>query len=297
MPIYLDSELPHAVVSANSHYYKQPTPISYIDRTLMHHNLIYVINGSWAINENGVNYELKGGDILLLRAGLRHYTSRPCGAGTKTFCVHIDNLDGDNERNQNKIVLPTHIHTKSADIKKLFENITTVFWSTVPYKEKRLNALVDLLICQIAGEVEKASETPPPTRSSLQDDISIVNAATEIITSKPYVRYRADECSKMLLISERKLSDATRSVTGMTFSAYEQNLKLEMIALMLTTEPDRSIQELAESYAFYDQFHLSKAFKKKYGCPPTQYRKKFAGGTENEDTKDAEKADGPKVSD
>ena len=48
--------------------------------------------------------------------------------------------------------------------------------------------------------------------------------------------------------------------------------KLEMVRQFLLTQPDTKLREAAINYGFCDEFHLSKAFKKKYGYPPSKLR-------------------------
>mgnify|MGYP006287730717 CR=1 FL=1 len=52
------------------------------------------------------------------------------------------------------------------------------------------------------------------------------------------------------------------------FTAY----RISAIAYRLETE-DVPLHELAEDYGFYDEFHLSRVFKRYIGVPPSEYRK------------------------
>ena len=45
-----------------------------------------------------------------------------------------------------------------------------------------------------------------------------------------------------------------------------------MVATQLRVEPDIKLSEIAATFAFYDEFHLNRAFKQKYGLSPTQYK-------------------------
>lgn len=77
MAIGFNLAQPHRVVAANSHYYKTPTEVLYIDRVLPYHDLIYLVDGGWMSQKNGVDYPLEKGDVLLLAAGRHHYTRLP----------------------------------------------------------------------------------------------------------------------------------------------------------------------------------------------------------------------------
>ena len=60
--------------------------------------------------------------------------------------------------------------------------------------------------------------------------------------------------------------------TGLSFSKYQTTRKLVMVASQLGVEPDIKLSEIAATFAFYDEFHLSRAFKQKCGQSPTQYK-------------------------
>ena len=38
-------------------------------------------------------------------------------------------------------------------------------------------------------------------------------------------------------------------------------------------EPDLKLHEISAAFGFHDEFHMSKAFKQKYGISPQEYRK------------------------
>ena len=52
--------------------------------------------------------------------------------------------------------------------------------------------------------------------------------------------------------------------------------KLEMVASQLEVDPDVRLAEIADLFGFYDEFHLSRSFKQKYGLSPSQYKSALA---------------------
>jgi AraC-like DNA-binding protein len=54
---------------------------------------------------------------------------------------------------------------------------------------------------------------------------------------------------------------------------YFASFRIASIAFRLETD-DTPLQELAEQYGFYDEFHMSRVFKKHVGEPPGEYRKR-----------------------
>ena len=78
----------------------------------------------------------------------------------------------------------------------------------------------------------------------------------------------------MLYVSTKTLDKSMFQKVGMSFHAYQKERKLEMAASLLKTEPDMQLREIASMLGFYDEFHLSKSFKQKYGVSPREYRGK-----------------------
>ena len=268
MTFSIDLSQPHRVVSANAHTYTVPTEALYIDRTLVYHDFIYLIDGEWlfseTVSDKEVNYLLKPGDMLILPAGNHHYTRLPCKAGTRTFCIHISRESKDMAYDcPQNIVIPSHRSCQSnRQVYGLFKEIVDTFWSDNPHKELQLSALFTLLICQLSA-MQQPEEYPAE-----------VSGAIRLIHEAPHKTFSAEELAAQLNTGSRKLAQLFRDATGESLRSYQQNRKLEMIALQLQIEPDIRLKELAATFGFYDEFYLSKQFKKKYGISPAQYKQK-----------------------
>ena len=261
MSIHVNLSAPHHVVAANAHFYKTPTEERYIDRTLPHHDLIYLVEGSWSITENEQEYPLGKDDCLLLSAGRHHYTRFPCAPGTRTFCIHVsgelDHQTSDNE----SIQLPTLIHAhNNPKIKKYFGEIVTAYWGKSEYKEKQLSALLDLLFLELCSLTEAKQSS------------DLAEQAIAILTAAPHIHYTCKEMAEMLYVSTKTLDKSMLHRTGLSFHAYARERKLEMAASLLVTEPELQLREIANALGFYDEFHLSKSFKQKYRVSPREYR-------------------------
>ena len=57
-----------------------------------------------------------------------------------------------------------------------------------------------------------------------------------------------------------------------TFYAWQMEQKLEAVCQSLHNHPDITLKEIAVNFGFCDEFHLSRAFKKKYGVSPKYMR-------------------------
>lgn len=73
--------------------------------------------------------------------------------------------------------------------------------------------------------------------------------------------------------NETYLADAIREATGETFSAYISTLRLQYALELFETQPDISLDSVAvdTGYGSYSPFY--RAFIKKYGITPSEYRK------------------------
>ena len=263
---YLNIQAPQReVVLANAHYYKNATSPLYLNRTLKYHDLIYLVDGSWTFTEDNKDYTLQKNDILLLSANHHHYTRLPCSPQTRTFCLHVSNEEGDSEDNSEALSFPKQMNMGNTPaIRKYFEKIVETFWSGDPYKAERMNAIFRLMMLDIA-EATAASE---------QSRANLLGSINHFISNNAYKRLTLQDVADQFSIAPKTVDNLLSTPMGMSFAKSQTHHKLEMIASLLEVEPDIRLSEVAELYGFCDEFHLSKAFKSKYGISPNQYKMK-----------------------
>jgi AraC-like DNA-binding protein len=261
---YLNAQSSHRqIVLANSHYYRNSTNPLYIDRTLQYHDIIYLVDGSWLFTEEEQDYHLKKDDVLLLSAEHHHYTRLPCTPKTRTFCIHVSNEPGDIDAHSSTLSLPKHIHVgNNPSIKKYFEKIVATFWSNNPHKQERMMALFHLMALDLA-DIHENTEQPLST---------LMCSINHFIANNAYKRLTAKEVADQFSLSAKTVEHVLQTNTGMSFAKYQMQRKLEMVASLIDVEPDMRLSEMAELFGFCDEFHLSHAFKRKYGVSPTKYK-------------------------
>ena len=261
--IHLDLNANRSLVAANTHYYKEPTEELYINRVLEYHDIIFMVAGGWNMTESDREYPLIKNDVVLLAAGRHHYTKYPCQPGTKTFCIHVSVAPGDDPDNSSSISLPTLIHIRNPQqIQQYFSKLVSTYWSEDPYKEKKIEAFLSLLLLELYDE----------SREQMKSKENLAEQAIRIINDSPHYRYKTKEMADLLFVSPKTLNNAMHKKVGMPFYAYEKQQKLKMVALQLKMEPEWKLSQIATAYGFYDEFHMSKAFKQKYGVSPSDYR-------------------------
>ncbi len=84
-----------------------------------------------------------------------------------------------------------------------------------------------------------------------------------------------DEVAAYVHLSRAYLSMLFKKEVGQNFSTYLQEIRLEA-ARELMGGRDISVQEIADRTGFFDASHLSRTFKARYGCSPTEYRKEIS---------------------
>jgi len=254
----------HQVAAANSHYYEKPTEPLYLNRTLQYHDLIYLCEGQWMITENEIDYQLQKDDVLLLAAGHHHYTRLPCAPGTRTMCIHITCEEGDLQDSGNIVTLPEHIQIRNySGARRIFEKIISVYWSERSHKQEHLSTLVHQLLLELLDVTENISQSTD----------NLAEEMIEQVHSMPHKRFTTQEMAQKYHVSTKTIDSVMTRATGLSFAKYQTNRKLEMVAAQLRVEPDVKLSEIAATFAFYDEFHLSRAFKQKYGISPSQYKK------------------------
>lgn len=240
------------------------------DRIMSEHDLVYIIEGNWEIYQNEIAYKLQADDVIFLHAAQHHYGLCPCDPNTKTMFIHVNNDMEDcfipvdaNKKNLSQFIINTVIHCQNNySVKKLFQEIISVFWSGMSTKESKISALFQLLLCELF-ECSK-------NNNFFESDIS--EKVIQIIHSNPQRFFTSKELADKLFVSGRTLRNNFIKYHNQTLYQYQIDTKLQKACLFLLDYPKMKLHEIADNLGFYDEFHFSKAFKKKYGLSPTKFK-------------------------
>lgn len=256
------------VLDANFNLHK--TGELHPDRVLGFHDIVYILEGGWEIGQDGSRYVLEQGDVIFLHAGRHHYGVEGYLPGARTMYLHIGRsfedavadarpapLPGD------RLALPVVVKSRgSAAVRSLFEDIIHTYWCDRENKGIKLAALVDLLLY----ELSEAGETGKDTAGGL------VEGMLYHIRMTPDKIFTLSELSESLHVCSRNLTDKFRKATGKSVHQYQIDLKLAMARMLIRDNPGRPFKEVACNLGFYDEFHFSRLFKRKYGFSPSGLR-------------------------
>ena len=256
------------VESAGHCYFRIPSV--HPDRVMRYHDLIYLMDGEWTICQGSESFTMRPGQILILHAGQHHFGAEPCRAGTRTMYVHVsdggDRILHDAGGTEEPGALPSLIDCgDNTRIRRLFTDLIYYRSARSGNRDTVCSATAQLLFCELSDIVH-----------GRESSSRVVYRTIRYIQDNPGRFLREDELSEHLAVSGRTLRDRFRAATGVTPYRYQMDLKLHAVAGMLVSFPEMTLRELALNYGFFDEFHLSKAFKRQYGISPAEYRKRSA---------------------
>lgn len=237
-------------------------PMVHPDRILPYHDFLYIIDGDWEIWEEENVYSLHSDDLLILEAGKHHYGLKPCSPGNRHMYIHAAGGMGVEGSTLKEFKSLIHCQNNSR-VKQLFEEILSVMWSEDELKDMKLELLFKLFLCEILKQQEQTDRSK----------VNIVEQAVSLMQTTPQTFFTSTEMADKFFVCERTLNNLFRKTYNMTFSGYQMDRKLEMVRQYLQMHPESKLDEAAKNFGFCDEFHLGKAYKKKYGVSPKRHIK------------------------
>lgn len=273
--VYLEKRNLHTVTVGN--YVTSVNGMIHPDRIMAEHDFLYMLDGEMEVWEDRTPYVLKNDDLLILAAGRHHYGKKMCTARNRHMYIHAMPSYAEGISNSSTVpptqmdslfLCPSLVHCAAApQIRQNIQEIIFVLLSHSLERDNRLSLLFSMLLCELS-ELTLTTElqtTPDP----------MVDSIMRRIHSTPQHFFSAQEIASDYHICSRTINNHFVKSCGKTFSAFQMDTKLQMVQQFLLEQPYTKLFEVAVNYGFYDEFHLSKAFRKKYGISPSQYRQRY----------------------
>jgi AraC-like DNA-binding protein len=253
-----------------------------------HHDFIEIVfitkgRGVQVISSN--EYEVSEGDIFILQGFQNHYFKDAGKAEIinlmfdpvrcpSLISPEIKSMDGFSPlfilepSYRNRQHFRNMLHLSRVDLAKS-EYILNSMLSELSHK----NSGYELFIKNKLEEIiiflsRKYSEISQPKAKSLIRIGKAIDYIERNFTSNIYI----SEMAGLSFMSVRNFQRIFKEATGMSPNNYLLEMRIQHASKLLT-ETDAAIYNISEQVGISDWFYFSKAFKKKFGVSPLNYRK------------------------
>lgn len=248
-----------------------------------HLELAFILSGVGRYHIEGVVYDVKEGDLLILNPGVKHQALRSESgdmATTEFFVGFSDIKLPDYPANFLPVPDGGHmIHTAGEFKQKIARLCSAMEAENMVCKEGRYFMLKSYLMQMILLVIREQCATISPTGGYAFESVNKKYVVERIVTyfEEHYnEKISLDQIAENMYLSPFYISKIFKSEIGDTPIRYLINIRLERAKSLLESGNDSSIQEIAAMVGYDDAYHFSKLFKKHYGVSPSQVRKKTA---------------------
>lgn len=261
MQYMFSTEARHWIAEANYSYYTIPT--MHPSRNMEVHDFIYMLDGEWTIGQEGETFTMRNDDVLLLQANTDHYGVMPCQAGTRTMFLHVSREAGDSVYSGTEELRQTLLrsHTNAADN----PNIRSFFEKIIFAKSEGNDAKATTYFEALLYELSELS-------AKEQGENLASGIRSRIMASSDTIPKNSDLAAHFH-VSVKTAENAFKSAYRMTIHQFVLKVKIRQAQSYLTNFPEMKLSEVARNLGFYDEYHLSRQFKRSFGLSPSEFRK------------------------
>ncbi len=244
------------------------------------YEFIYVEKGRISCKTENDTIVISKNELYLIPAGLSHYyfADHKNYEPTTIFIVCF--------RSKSTIISTIKgIISVDPEIKELIAKILSEAKSTFifPFDEKLTlnqhpylgsqqliqNHIEEILIRLLQSEIYKNQSIKIVNNTSDLKN-SVIKEIIHILNDNIYGKITLSEISRRILYSKTYLNEMFKDVKGVTIMQYYQNLKIKEAKILL--DKNESATDIAEKLCFDSPQYFSKAFKKKVGKSPIEYK-------------------------
>jgi AraC-like DNA-binding protein len=217
--------------------------------------IVHVGRSGGTLYQDGVAHRFVAGSVFLYQPGAPHWVDhlRP---GEHTCLGVVGAAVG---------AVAPGVWTGQPSLERLFAECRRAVAGDERFRQRRLDRLADLVVCDLAElpPLETIAPLPPARR------------ARAIIDSQPAQDLPLADLAELVGVSTDYLRHVFRRDHGIPPHAYRLRRRLEQ-ARALLVDPARSVGEIAEAVGFTDAFYFSRAFSRAFGLAPTAWRARRA---------------------
>ena len=248
--------------------------------------IIYIIKGCMKITVWSHTYQVREGDIILLMPHTIHSIEQIASHHAEYFNIvfHFSILEKAEGSNlYNKYLKPFLTHEKSVNCYEPKESrlntiLTPALLSLIEHRRESYTTceyLVKANLFMIMHNLNQACISADKNEVLLQANYSKLKTALYHVQNSYAQNITIKQVADLCSFSESHFMKLFKELTGMSFTAYLVNYRLELSAKQLL-ETDQKIIDIATNCGFNNHSYFTRAFLKKYGLTPAKYRQTFS---------------------
>ena len=248
-----------------------------INRTIQHHELIFITGGKGHIILQHKRSEFKEGTLLYICPNLHYSIELDAKESLYGFAVHFSyatvgcNSDKwDITKNNDALSIDfVQILKDYYQINDTFKKLVEGWDAKLPGYEFITKTLFQQLLFEIILNIRKNSQN---YSTSLK-----VEKIIEYMQHNTDTRLTLADLSKLVQLSSTYLTRIFKETTGYSVIKFFNKIKVDK-AKKLIIEGDKKVKEVSKMLGFTDEFYFSRIFKKIEGISPTEFYRRNVHG-------------------
>ena len=248
--------------------------------------IIYITKGCMKITVWSHTYQVQEGDIIILMPHTIHSIEQIASHHAEYFNIvfHFSILEKTEGNNlYDKYLKPFLTHEKSVNCyerkgSKLNAILTPSLLSLIEHRRESYTTceyLVKSNLFMIMHNLNQACIRAGKNEVLLQANYFKLKTALYHVQNSYAQNITIKQVADLCSFSESHFMKLFRELTGMSFTAYLVNYRLELSAKQLL-ETNHKIIDIATNCGFNNHSYFTRAFLKKYGLTPAKYRQTFS---------------------
>lgn len=247
-------------------------PFVHADRKLSFHVMIYVTRGCIYVTEDDEDFEVREGELLFLKSGIRHYGKREIPLGTEWYYAHFELPVLCRPPACKGVNLPKKLSgLKGSVIEQRIREFTDCLHDLEPSVRWNANSRLYELLGECAF---RSSEVR--TKQSLSDRIA------DCLNDLKRRPFSSEALENSFFLSYKYMAAVFKSEKGKTMQQYHNMLRMQEACRLLRSTL-MSVGEVSDALGFSDRLYFTKCFSRYHRESPTEYRRRVlaeAGGAE-----------------
>ena len=152
-------------------------------------------------------------------------------------------------------------------------------WREQQHTEQLIHKIQELSAALEAGEQaqpttasEETQESETESEEETEDQLFLMRVVKAVNDGLPTGHYGVDEIASALNMGTQTFRRRLMKVTGDSPKAFISAIQMERAAKLLTMSPDMPISQIAMRCGYEETTSFTRAFRKAFGVPPSQYK-------------------------